>query len=90
MSVPHIETRCDACTLPVWCQFSWCELPCQRAGTWAIGRWHLCYKCGAMRCDAAPVMQKAQCFQPCICDYPNGVRDWMDRQRMDGAMCAEP
>lgn len=90
MSVPHVETHCEHCTVAVWCQFPWCELPCPRGGTQAIGRWHLCYTCGAMRCDPAPVMKKTECLQPCICGYPNGVRDWMEHQRMDGAMGVEP
>ena len=71
------KTRCEACTLIVSPQFAWCELPCPRAGTWACGRWNLCIWCGAMRCDPAPVMQKTQALQPCICDFPNGERGWL-------------
>ena len=87
--VPHRETRCEICYYIIWPQFSWCELPCPRAGTSPVG-WQLCNTCGAMRCDPAPVMAKTECLQPCICSYPNGVRDWMEHQRMDGAMCVDP
>ena len=72
----HRATRCERCTLVVWPQFPWCEHPCPRGGTWACGRWQVCYTCGAMRCDPAPVMVKTQSLQPCICEYPNGERSW--------------
>ena len=29
-----------------------------------------------MRCDPAPVMVKTQSLQPCVCEYPNGERNW--------------
>jgi hypothetical protein len=82
----HVATRCEKCTHVVWPQFSWCEFPCPRAGTSPVG-WQLCVFCGAMRCDALPVIVKPlpsghpstehpPPFQPCICVYPGGERSW--------------
>ena len=91
----HVVTRCEKCTHVVWPQFSWCEIPCPRAGASPVG-WQLCVFCGAMRCDALPVIAKPLLpgpppseppppeppppFQPCICEYPGGERSWMTAQ----------
>ena len=80
---PHRPTRCERCTLVVRPQFSWCELPCPRAGTSPLG-WQLCVSCGTMRCDPVPVMRKTHTIQPCICEYPGGERAW-DAAQADGA-----
>ena len=91
----HLVTRCEKCTQVVWPQFSWCEFPCPHAGTSAVG-WQLCVFCGAMRCDALPVIVKPlppghsppehpstehpPALQPCICMYPAGERGWLAAQ----------
>lgn len=82
--VKHRPTRCERCTHVVWPQFSWCELPCARGGTSPVG-WQVCVFCGAMRCDALPVIvakpppappRPPPSFQSCLCEYPAGERGW--------------
>jgi len=92
--VPHRETRCELCYYTVWPQFSWCELPCPRAGTSPVG-WQLCNTCGAMRCDPLPVMCERDeeghpvdpplpppSLQHCMCTFPAGPACWGANQRV--------
>ena len=80
--VAHRETRCERCYYTVWPQFSWCEAPCDRAGTWAKGRWQICGTCGAMRCDPAPVTSETKALQQCMCDFAGGPECWGAAQRV--------
>jgi|SaaInlV_125m_DNA_1040241.scaffolds.fasta_scaffold00328_3 hypothetical protein len=93
--VANRETRCELCYYTVWPQFSWCEAPCERSGTWAKGRWQICGTCGAMRCDPAPGMLERDeegnpvdpprpppSLQHCMCTFPAGPACWGDKQRV--------
>ena len=89
--IANRKTRCEVCTHVVDPQFSWCELPCPRAGTAPVG-WQTCIFCGTMRCDPLPVMLDAQSpdeppmppppVQQCMCTYEKGKRFWEANQRV--------
>ena len=55
-SVRPLETHCLNCSVVVWDQFPRCSPECE-ASRERQGYWHSCIVCGAMRCDAPPVMR---------------------------------
>ena len=92
--VENRETRCEVCAQVVLHQFSWCELPCPRAGTSPVG-WHICIFCGTLRCDPLPgfVVLDAQGkpvepprppppLQLCACTYNGGEQAWEEKQAL--------
>ena len=92
--VANRETRCELCAQVVLHQFSWCELPCPRAGTSPVG-WQVCIFCGTMRCDPLPVVVELDGegnpiepprppppLQQCACTYKGGEQAWAATQDM--------
>tara|TARA_X000001036_G_scaffold437316_1_gene482368 strand:+ start:2517 stop:2900 length:384 start_codon:yes stop_codon:yes gene_type:complete len=79
--IANHKTHCEVCTHVVDHQFSWCELPCPRAGTAPVG-WQVCIFCGTMRCDPLPVMVNTRPLQLCACTYEGGKRAWKANQHI--------